>query len=201
MFNKISASLLVLAVFVAPAMASAHVTVKPGSVNVGEFTTFNVSAPNEKAIPVTTIKVDIPKNIKSVKPTVKTGWTVSTEKVGEGEAARVTSITWTGGSIPTGLRDDFTFSAQAPAEATEINWSAYETYEDGTVVSWNQAPDAEETENGGPYSTTKIVNDLALDPAANTSTSSSTSDKLPLVISLVALTIAIGGLLFRKKSV
>ena len=85
---------------------------------------------------------------------------------------KITEITWTGGSIPAGQRDDFFFSAQVPAKESSIQWKAYQTYENGDVVSWDQNPadlknmtddEKEEAEKTGkgPYSETAIINDLS----------------------------------------
>ena len=145
-------------------VAYAHVTVKPTEVLTGAFRTFTTSVPNEKDIPVTAVRLTIPSNVKSVTPTVKQGWEISTKKSGE----NISEINWTGGSIDAGLRDDFTFSAQAPDKSGEIVWKAYQTYQDGSVVSWNQKPagthDHEsEDESKGPYSVTNVSDDEDVD--------------------------------------
>lgn len=194
MTKKIGAALLALAVLLMPAIASAHVSVKPESVTAGEVVTFNVSVPNEKEVAITNIKLDIPKGLEDVTPTVKSGWTIKIDK---------TSITWSDGSIAAGFRDDFTFSAQAPARSTELNWKAYETYSDGSIARWDQSPDKEEVEgsDSGPYSVTKISNDSKANTDNNVNKAKDNgSDSLPLVISLLALTISFGGLLFKKRA-
>ncbi len=194
--------LLALSLLLFPAMASAHVVVTPKSANIGERTTFNVSVPNEKDIDVTQVKLDIPSSLQGATPTVKPGWTIQVDKQGEGESAVVKSITWTGGIIPAGQRDDFTFRSQAPTKPTQINWKAYQTYADGTVASWDQPPSAKESEGdaAGPYSVTKIVNDLAAKPAAAKDSSGESSDTLPLALSVIAVVISVGGVLLRKNS-
>lgn len=92
-----------------------------------------------------------------VSPTLKAGWTIDVEKQGEGEDSKVTSITWSNGSIGEGFRDEFTFSAQVPEKSTDLSWKAYQTYSDGTVVAWDQKEEKEGVENSGPYSVTKVV--------------------------------------------
>ena len=76
-------------------------------------------------------------------------------------AARVTSITWSGNEIVAGFRDGFTFSAQVPEKITELQWKAYQTYADGTVVSWDKQSEgdghATSEPNSGPFSVTKVV--------------------------------------------
>ncbi len=196
--------LLALSLLLFPAMASAHVVVTPKTANIGERTTFNVSVPNEKDIDVTQVKLDIPSSLKGATPTVKPGWTIQVDKEGEGESAVVRSITWTGGIIPAGQRDDFTFRSQVPAKPAQINWKAYQTYADGTVVSWDQPPSAKEKEakdkTTGPYSVTKVIDDLAAKPAAAKDSNLGSNDTLPLALSVVAVVISVGGVLIRRKS-
>ena len=151
-------------------VASAHVTVKPAEVGVATRQIFNVSVPNEKDVAVTKIRLVIPVGVDSVTPNVKPGWNVEAVKTSDDGVAAIKEIVWDGGSIPAGQRDDFAFSAKAPAKTGEVQWKAYQTYEDGTTVSWDQAPKAdghsEEGGNAGPYSVTKVVDDLEEGQAA-----------------------------------
>ncbi len=160
--------LFIALVLVLPVFASAHVVVMPGEVGVGLRQIFNASVPNEKEIPTVGLRLVIPAGLESVTPNVKPGWKVDIKKEGEGEDAVVKEINWTGGSIPDGMRDDFFFRAMAPAEATTLQWKAYQTYSDGTVVAWDvnendiplNAEGEHESETMNPYSETKVVNDL-----------------------------------------
>lgn len=194
MFKKLISGVAAAAILLVPALASAHVVVTPATANVGDYVTFNISVPNEKSSDVTALRLDVPAGLGEVTPTVKAGWTITTTKNG----GNITSISWAGGTIPVGLRDDFTFRAQAPAKATELDWKAYQTYADGTVVHWDQKPAGSDDSTGdaGPYSVTKVSNDLTQAVAA---TSGSSGNTLALVVSLAALVIAVGGVLFRKK--
>lgn len=178
--------------------AGAHVVVKPAEVPAASFQTFNAGVPNEKDVPVTGLKVIIPQGLKHVSPTVKSGWQIDIEKEGQDEAATVKSISWTGGSIPAGFRDDFTFSAQAPAKAGELRWKAYQTYQDGQVVAWDLAQDKQPKKQdgspdfsaSGPYSVTKLTDATSV----KIQTASNGSDwALPL--SIVALVLALGAVL------
>lgn len=192
-------------------LAMAHVVVKPNEVKVAAFQTFTMGVPNEKEIPTTAIRLVIPDGIKHVSPNVKPGWTVAVKKTGDGEEATVTEITWTNGAIPAGQRDDFFFSAQVPAEAGAINWKAYQTYQDGTVVAWDQDPNApkpsmapgDDDDHGmNPYSTTKIVNDL-VNPSTTEVAKKMDQDSsnTPMIFSVVALLLSCAavGLALRKK--
>jgi uncharacterized protein YcnI len=141
--------------------AYAHVVVVPKTVNVGAFQTFTVGVPNEKEIPTTGVKLIIPEGLMHVTPTVKAGWTITMKE--SGDEGKVVEIDWIGGSIPEGQRDDFSFSAQAPANETTLIWKAYQTYQNGEVVAWDQ--DSSSNNHDGevnPYSTTVITNDAAI---------------------------------------
>ncbi|MEN9407139.1 MAG: hypothetical protein RLZZ455_355 [Candidatus Parcubacteria bacterium] len=151
--------------------ASAHVTVKPNQAGIGAFQTFTIGVPNEKDNPTISLRLVIPEGLEYVTPNVKQGWLIDTKKSAEGEEVRITEISWTGGEIPTGQRDEFLFSAKVPSEKKTLSWKAYQTYQNGDIVSWDQDPetlknlsDEEKEENErtgkGPYSQTEIVNDL-----------------------------------------
>jgi uncharacterized protein YcnI len=187
----------------------AHVVVKPNQVGAAAYQTFTIGVPNEKDIPTIKMRLVIPEGLEAVSPNVKPGWTITMKKTGEGEAAKITEIEWSEGSIPEGQRDEFLFSAKTPAKETAINWKAYQTYEDGTVVSWDQNPEftknlsnkqieENEKKNLGPYSQTKIVNDLK-----NTDSKTTTDESAKaLQMSFVALAlsaIAISLQLRKKK--
>ena len=208
-------------------LSFAHVSVKPNQVGVAAYQTFNVSVPNEKDNPTTGIRLVIPAGLEHTSPNVKPGWSVEIKRAGEsmkgevlntGEKApdpeTVTEIIWTGGSIPAGMRDDFYFSAKTPADPGELQWKAYQTYADGVTVAWDLAKDAQPKDASGaddfsvsgPYSTTKIVNDLAASPKASSVpgqvlVNSETESNLPLILSALAVIISgfALGLTLRKR--
>lgn len=183
--------------------ASAHVVVTPAQAGVASWTTFKVSVPSEKAVATYKLRLDIPAGLKHVTPNVKPGWSISTTKSGPGDDAVITEITWIGGLIPAERRDEFFFSAQVPAEATTLKWKAYQTYTDGSVVSWDAEPQvpsatpgekpAQDFSKSGPYSLTEVVNDLAPAP---TKTPTDRLASLALVLSLLA--IVASGISVRK---
>jgi uncharacterized protein YcnI len=182
---------LAVIIFV-PSVAFAHVIITPGQAGVGEEILFNVSVPNEQQTPMTSLRVTVPSGVKEVVPTVKADWIITTTSSSV-KNPEVTSITWDGGSIPVGQREDFSFSAQAPAATTDLDWKAYQTYADGTVVHWDQKPAGSDDSagNAGPYSVTHVNNDLAMPAAAPPVPSSGSNANTALVISLVALVISV----------
>jgi len=181
----------------------AHVTVKPAQVGVAAYQTFTAGVPNEKDIPTTGLRIVIPEKMVSVMPNVKPGWTVSTKTVKVGDTEKVSEIIWSGGSIPVGQRDEFSFSAKSPAEETSVQWKAYQTYSNGVIVAWDQSPEelkkAEEAKKGssgehkeeehavGPYSETKIVNDLTGTTSTVALPQSSSSDNVSQLMAGIAL--------------
>ncbi len=198
--RKLLASVLtVFSVMVIPAVVSAHVAVKPSEVGVGEFQTYTMSVPNEKEIAVTSLRVVVPTGVKEVSPTVKPGWEVTTKKSGD----VITEIDWNGGTVPAGMRDDFTFSAQAPAKSTTLAWKAYQTYEDGTTVAWDQKPSStkgdDESGSSGPYSTTSVVNDLDKTESTTQMSEHGSSDAGAYLISGAALVLAVIALFAKRK--
>lgn len=183
-------------ILITPAAAFSHITVKPTTAKPSAYQTFTTNVPNEKEIPVTEVRLIIPSGINSVTPTVKQGWKITTKKTGD----KITEITWSGGTIEVGLRDEFTFSAQAPAKEGELIWKAYQTYQDGSVVSWDQKPTTDHghasgDESKGPYSTTTIKEEKD-----NTRPSAEQSkDTLPYIISAVAVLLSAFALVRASK--
>src|SRR3989338_5466280 len=102
------------------------------------------------------------------------------------------------------LRDDFTFSTQVPGEEVKLAWKAYQTYSDGTTVSWELAPGAEQPKKAdgspdfskfGPHSTTTVVDDLSSDSGLLGSSVEINTiiSAAAVLISLVSLAVAFKG--------
>ncbi len=212
-YKKILVSTIAVAsIFLSATPVMAHVVVKPNEVGVAAFQTFTVGVPVEKDVPTTELRLVIPEELNYVTPNVKPGWTIDVTKEGEGEEAVVTEITWTGGSIPAGQRDEFLFSAQVPAKETTIAWKAYQTYEDGEVVSWDSSEDviaAYEKENADkeddaaapkPYSQTKVINDLqASEKEENVMVNSAATSTWPLALSIAAIALSAAALVMQMR--
>lgn len=198
-----------LLLFLTMAPASAHVVVKPNEVGIGAFQTFNVGVPVEKDLATTEIRLVLPEGLNYVTPNVKPGWTITVSESGEGESAKATEIIWSGNSIPAGFREDFQFSAQVPAESKTLSWKAYQTYEDGSIVAWDKDPKSEQpkTVEGqpdfsqyGPYSETKVKNDLGHADAEHVDHEQKANNSFVLSIFAVILSaVALGMQLYKKK--
>src|SRR5260221_1352655 len=144
-------------------------------------------APSEKDVPTVGLKLLIPKGVQDVVPNVKAGWSVNMVKNGD----TVTEIDWADGVIPPGERDDFLFQAQVPATTTTIKWKAYQTYADGSTVSWDHSPSSNPEDDSAPppYSTTTIINDLQVTPVVTQNQEEHTSKKadIALLLSILAM--------------
>lgn len=188
-----AAAIGMVATLAVPAIAFAHVVVTPHQAGVGQELVFSVSVPNERRVAVRSIKLEVPKGVEEVTPTVTPGWTIATVSSG----GTITAITWMG-TIPVGQREDFSFGAQVPATATQLDWKAYQTYADGTVVHWDQTPAGSDDAKGtaGPYSVTQVVDDLGLDAPNSVGADKNT---LALVFSAGALALSAGGLFIRRR--
>lgn len=167
----------------------AHVVVKPDQVGVAKSQIFSVEVPTEKDNPTIALRLVLPNGLQEVAPGVKPGWTIATKKDGD----NVTEIDWTGGSVPAEQLDTFSFRAQVPAKATTLQWKAYQTYSDGSVVSWDQKPNgsADATGDKGPYSETKIVNDLATSPTNSNNQTTTWVAYAALLVAAVALALSL----------
>jgi uncharacterized protein YcnI len=141
-------------------VTEAHVVVTPSEVEGDSYQVFTIGVPVERDVPTVGVRLVIPEGVTSVRPNVRSDWTITTKKQLIGEKNEVTEITWSGGSIPSGLRDEFVFSAKVP-EKGQLNWKAYQTYQDGKVVAWDETPADEHGHNHesveGPYSITEIT--------------------------------------------
>ena len=198
--KRISLASVLMFVFVGLSVtnASAHVTVKPGEVQTASYQTFTVSVPNEKEIPTTQVRVVVPAGVTSVTPTQKSGWVTETKKDGD----TVTEITWKDGEVGEGFRDEFTFSAKTPADAGKIEWKAYQTYSDGTVVAWDQAVanDGHGDENKGPLSVTSVVAETKADTANSEEVANANSKaERAMYIAVAAVVIALIAVFFATR--
>jgi uncharacterized protein YcnI len=185
-------------------IASAHVTVKPGTAGIGAYQVFTVNVPSEKDISTVALKLILPEGLNFVTPTVKPGWkvevkttttskTITDDDGMEVPEMRPTEILWTGGSVPGHQRDEFTFQTQTPNAPTTLKWKAEQTYSDGSVVSWNQDPGADAKT---PYSQTLVVNDLT---ATSSTDTKKTDTKATVALALAAVALVLSTFAAAKR--
>lgn len=187
----------IVAALCIPALASAHVVVSPATASIGQHVVFTIAVPNERQAAVSRVRLAIPRGLTDVQPDVTAGWEIATTQA----ADAVTSITWTG-SIPAGQRAELRFAAQVPDNPGELAWKAQQTYSDGTTVSWNQKPTADDADNdsasSGPYSITKVTDDLTANGGAIAGTAPPLQAKLALVLGIASLALSIGALVLPR---
>lgn len=154
--NRIFFGAAICAIVFAPGAALAHSTVAPSQTTPATYETFTLSVPSEREVPTIGIRLLIPEGLDRVTPFVKAGWDV---EITRNAADEVVELAWTGGSVPAHQKDTFQFTARTPGEDTKLIWRAYQTYQGGEVVAWDQNPDepAEgEDSVSNPYSTTEV---------------------------------------------
>jgi uncharacterized protein YcnI len=140
----ISSLVLMLAAFsLFAGIASAHVTVLPKETTQGSYEVFTVRVPSEnESVPTTQVKVVISPDVNITRFEPKPGWKYELERDG---SDKITSVTWIaedGGLAPTEF-GHFNMQGKVADGATEIVWKAYQIYQDGSVVEWLGAQDAE----------------------------------------------------------
>jgi uncharacterized protein YcnI len=122
-------------------VAGAHVRVYPSNdvttTPACGFTKFIVRVPTEKPIATTKLRVRLPASVTFVGVQPKANWHADFEAV----KGRVVAITWSGGRIAPREFDEFAFLAAGPVRGGQtVNWDAFQTYEDGSVVTWTGNP-------------------------------------------------------------
>ncbi len=194
--------------------ASAHVTVWPKETTASSYERYTVRVPVEKDSNTVKVRLEFPAGVKVGTVLPVPGWTYEWEKDADG---RFKSITWTAtaGGIKPHEFMEFGLSAKNPADPGTLTWKAYQTYADGTVVEWTGAAGSE---TPAPTVTVKKgtgeaddhhaaenkaeahqdAGQTAAHPAEQ-STSTSTGNTLPLVLSGLALLASLISL-FRKKA-
>lgn len=187
--KKIIASILSLSALL-PGIALAHSTVTPSQTVPSKYENFSVSVPTEKDVPTVGVRLVMPDGVDRFSPFVKPGWKINVTK---DVADKVTQVEWTGGTIPAGQKDVFLFTARTAPEDTTLIWKVYQTYQDGEIVAWDQPPSS-----SGEVKTPYSVTEVKATTASSTESSTKTQDRLPLVISIVALVIAF--LAWRSKN-
>ena len=104
-----------------PAAAVAHVTVSPKTSSPGAWEKYEIRVPNEKAVPTTSLEVRFPVGLR------------------RDGAKTITGARWTGQLVPERFTE-FAIIAVNPKQSGDLNWSAVQTYADGTAVNWSGAP-------------------------------------------------------------
>ncbi|WP_332310183.1 YcnI family copper-binding membrane protein [Paenibacillus sp. D9] len=139
-----AAGAAILMMLLMSSIASAHVTVWPKATTQGSYEVFTVRVPSEKAdVTTTAVKVRVPDGVEVSRTQPLPGWKTTLETTADG---KIESITWTadeGKGLTQQEFNEFKVSGKVAADAKELNWKAYQTYSDSSVVEWVGAADAE----------------------------------------------------------
>ncbi|CAM4336884.1 YcnI family copper-binding membrane protein [Paenibacillus tarimensis] len=222
---------IVSAVLMLAGMASAHVTVWPKEVKQGSYEVFTVRVPSEeKGTTTVGVRVTIPESVNITRVEPKAGWSYEIERRADDT---IGSVAWAaeGDGLKQTEFTEFRLSGRVNDDAETIVWKAYQTYSDGSVVEWVGAPDAdkpasvvtavpgtgesdghgqshgqgttaEEAADSAPADQTDGAEGEAAETSLTGSESSGNS-QLPLVLSIIALVLAmaafITALINRKR--
>lgn len=132
-------------------LASAHVTVLPKETTQGSYEKFAVRVPVEKDVATVKVEVKFPLEqvtISRFEP--KPGWTYEITKNNDD---KITGVIWTASGEGLGPNEfgEFYMQGKVADNATAIQWKAYQTYKDGSVVEWVGAEGSDK-----PASVTKV---------------------------------------------
>ncbi|MGV3487572.1 MAG: YcnI family protein [Tuberibacillus sp.] len=187
--------IIIAFMFVFSGIASAHVSVDPSQVQANSWQKFTIKMPTEKDIPTVKLQVTVPKGaeVESVEPVP--GWTYSAEKDKNG---RVTSMIWTaeGKGLEAGYFMEFPYMAKVGENIDRLQWKAYQTYSDGSVVKWIGPKDSDH-----PAYVTKVVSAENANAAGQTGENS--GSQVPLYLSIIAVVLSVAAIIIsivRKRA-
>jgi uncharacterized protein YcnI len=174
---------------IAAAPAWAHAAISPPVAVTGVLQQFTLAVPTEKEGATTNeIELTVPSGIGIDSFEAAPGWTRKVSATGSGDAAIVNTVTWSGGSVPTGEDAVFHFQASITGGAKTYTFTVRQTYSDGSVVDWNGSESSD-----SPSPTIVAVSSLG-------GGSSSTLAIIALVAAAIALLVAFAALLGGRRS-
>jgi len=202
---KRTAVLAATAALLAPAAASAHVTLQPDSAPAGGFTRLDVRVPNERDDKGTTkVEVQFPSGFEHASYEPAAGWDVEVARKGD----FVDTITWTAASeqdaIAPGQFRDFGLSVGVPEgePGDALTFKALQTYAGGEVVRWigpadgeSPAPQVTLTEAEGEGGAAHAAEEEAAAAPASTPAQPAADDGGSDTLAIVALAVGALGLL------
>jgi uncharacterized protein YcnI/ketosteroid isomerase-like protein len=114
-----------------PALASAHVSVRPAASKPGVEENYMVRVPTEGKVATTSVVFDVPEAVTVTAVPDTDGVKAEIKRVG----GRIVQITWTK-EIPPAQNASFAFAAKNPAAGALISWKAEQKFADGTARTW-----------------------------------------------------------------
>lgn len=129
--------------------SDAHVVVAPESGLTGQFLVLSFWVPEGCAGSSTrAVRVEIPSSIRMAKPQPKNGWTLEIGKQPIAQpiktesgpiTERVSTITWSGGSVTDEQFEQFAVLVRLPAQAGPVFFPVVQTCEKGEA-KWTEVP-------------------------------------------------------------
>ncbi|MFC4452269.1 DUF1775 domain-containing protein [Deinococcus sonorensis] len=120
-------------------LAAAHATVRTDTGQsesaAGAYETYRLQVPVEKDVATTVVRLVVPAGLKISAFQPVPGFVRTVKMTADGT---VTEVTWRGRIAPMEFQR-FLISARNPADAGTLVWKVYQTYADGTVVSWDDS--------------------------------------------------------------
>ena len=113
--------------------ASGHVRISPGESSTGASETYTMRVPTERDSATVRIEAEFPVGVTVSDFEAKAGWTIEPTTDAEGQ---VVGAVWSGGSIPRGQAEEFTFQATNPSEETTLIWKVIQIHADGSSAEW-----------------------------------------------------------------
>ena len=114
-----------------PALAAAHVGVRPRESKPGAEERYTVRVPTEGAVTTTSVRLNIPDGVTVLEVEKYGSETFEVTKQGD----RIVAITWKR-NIPPKESAEFFFRARNPQSGSEIAWKAHQHFADGTHTAW-----------------------------------------------------------------
>jgi uncharacterized protein YcnI len=161
--------------------AWAHANISPPVALAKHDQVFTLAVPTEKSVATTKVELDVPAGFAIDSFVPAPGWKRINAVMSGSPGIR--SVTWAGGSVPTGEDAAFSFLAGSDSAKT-LAFTVKQTYADGSVVTWS-----------GPESSDTPA--PAVEFRSSFGGGSSTLGVIALVVAAVALVVAVAGLLAR----
>jgi uncharacterized protein YcnI len=138
----VAASVLTLSLAAVPA-AFGHANISPPLVKSGVSQVYTLAVPTEKEdVDTTKVELVVPDGFSVDSFEAEDGWDRQVKASGSGEDAKIQSVTWSGGKVPTEELAVFRFIAR-PSSAKTYAFTVRQTYSDGSVVEWSGNPDSD----------------------------------------------------------
>ena len=180
LLGTVAATLLYLGPAAAITTASAHVQATSADAARGAFATVSFQVPNESTTNAATTAVTVAlTNVSAVQTEAKPGWSAKVDRDAASNAVR--SVTWTAApdaGIPVDQFGVFRISAKLP-DADSVSFPTTQTYADGAVVKWDQAPAPGGAEPEHPAPTLTLAGGPTPPPAQPTKSAAPTATAAP----------------------